>query len=96
MNKQKRDLIIGFLTGLLAPLIGFYFYTHLVLKVPDMLHAYHRLIIAGVFTQTVALSMIANLLVLFVYNKRNETMKIRGLIGASVFLALLLSFWNIL
>jgi len=96
MNTHKKDFFIGFLIGLLAPIIGFYFYTHLVLKVEDMLHAYHRLVIAGVFTQTVALSLIINLIVLFVFNKRNESMKIRGLVGASIFLALLISFWNIL
>jgi hypothetical protein len=90
MSKRNKDFFQGLFIGLIAPLIGFYFFVNLVLKT-DIEPAYHQLIKDDLFTQVVSISLLLNLLVVFVFFKRQEDRKIQGVIGAVILYALYLS-----
>ncbi len=95
MTTHQKHFFIGLFTGLIAPLIFFYFYTQLVLK-SDIAPAIEKLIQKNLVTQIVALSVVVgNLFAYFVYNRRNEFDKIKGIIGATLLYALFMVYWEI-
>ncbi len=95
MTTHQKHFFIGLFTGLIAPLIFFYFYTQLVLK-SDIAPAIERLIDKNLVTQITTLSVVvANVLVYFVFNRRGEFDKIKGMIGATLIYALAIVFWEV-
>ena len=90
MSKRNIDFLQGLFIGLITPVIGFYFFVNLVLKT-DIEPAYHQLIKDNLLTQVVSISLLLNLLVVFVFFKRHEDRKVQGVIGAVILYALYLS-----
>ncbi len=95
MTKIKKEVFQGFLVGLVAPVISFYFYVTLALKT-EFVEAYHQLVKDDLFTQVLTISVLVNMLVFFVFYRRKEDYKARGVIGASIFYALSIVFMEIL
>jgi uncharacterized membrane protein (DUF373 family) len=85
-----KAFLTGFFIGLLIPVIAFYFYTTLVLQV-DFIPGLKQLWHENLITQVIAINVLANLLPVFVYYNRQETEKLRGVIGASVLYAFVIS-----
>ncbi len=80
----------GFLTGLFTPVAGFWMYCKLVLKT-DVDVAYKQLLAGNLLTQVIAISVLANILPLFVYNRRGENDQLKGVVVASVLYAVVIS-----
>ena len=93
--KNRSDFFTGLLFGLMAPVIGMYFFTNLYLK-SDLKPALERMINNHTFTQALTIVVVlSNLFVFFVFNKRNEWEKVRGVVGATLFYALFIVYWEI-
>jgi len=90
MNKSNTAFIQGLLIGLIAPVIGFYFFVTLVLK-SELVPGYHQLIKDNLLTQVISISLLLDLIVVFVYSKRKEDRKIQGVVGAVLIYAVTLS-----
>ena len=90
MNKSNTAFIQGLLIGLIAPIIGFYFFVTLVLK-SELVPAYHQLVKDNLLTQVISISLLLNLLVVFVYFRRKEDRKIQGVVGAVMIYAVTIS-----
>ncbi len=87
---MKTNFIKGIFVGLLIPVAGFWFYCKLVLK-SEVDVAYKELLAGNLLTQVIAIAVLSNILPLFVYNKRGETEKLRGVVAASILYAFVIS-----
>lgn len=90
MNKSNTAFIQGLLIGLIAPVVGFYFFVTLVLE-SELVPGYHQLIKDNLLTQVISISLLLDLIVVFVYSKRKEDRKIQGVVGAVLIYAVTLS-----
>jgi len=85
--KNYNNMVIGLVCGLLAPAIvfGVYFKIHDPgLELKDMIQ---RLTESGVLTYYMSLSVIANLLLFFIFLKINAELAARGVLGATIIYA---------
>ncbi len=87
---MNTNFLKGFLTGLLTPVAGFWIYCKLVLKT-DADVAFKQLIADNLLTQVIAISVLTNILPLFVYNRRGENDKLKGVVVVSVLYAVAIS-----
>ncbi len=87
---MKENFFKGLAIGLVIPIIAFYFYVTLILKV-DFKPGIDQLWTSNLFTQVFSLSILANILPLFVYNNRQENEKVRGVVAASILYAFSIS-----
>ncbi len=87
---MTSNFLKGFAIGMIVPVIGLYFYVTLVLQSgfeTGLKQLWHE----NLFSQVLALSILTNLLPLFVYNSRKENQKLNGVTGASLLYALTVS-----
>jgi len=94
MENRTFDFFTGLLLGLVTPVIAFYFFVNLYLK-SEMQSGIKQLIRDNLLTQVVTISVLANLLGIFVFYNRNEVMKMKGVIGAILLYALAIVAWDI-
>ena len=85
-----EDFFKGLAIGIIVPVIAFYFYVTLVLHT-DIKPGFYQLQRDNLLSQVIAISVLANVLPLFVYNKRGEEQKLKGVVGASILYALAVS-----
>ena len=87
-NKNiKKNVITGFLVGLLATAIGFYFYTQ-VFNQFSMKFIEKLIVEEGMLDMLLIYSAIPNLLAFFVFIKRKEDYKARGVLLATMLVAI--------
>jgi hypothetical protein len=92
---NRYDFFTGILLGLMAPIIGMYFFAQLYLK-SDLKPAIERLIENHTFTQALTIVVVlSNLFVFSVFNKKNQWQKAKGVIGATLLFALFIVYWEI-
>jgi len=84
---MNQNFFKGLAMGIIVPVIAFYFFVTLVLHV-DLKPGFYQLQRDNLLSQVVAISVLANALPLFVYNKRGEEQKLKGVVGASILYAL--------
>ena len=87
---MKTNFLKGLLIGLITPLIGFWFYCKLVLK-SEVDTAYNQLLADNLLTQVIAIAILTNIIPLFVFNQRGENESLRGVVGASILYAFVIS-----
>ena len=93
MNNRTQDFLTGLLLGLVAPVIAFYFFVNLYLE-SEMQAGIKQLIKDNLLTQVATISVLADLLVVFVFYNRKELMKMKGAIGAILLYALAIIGWE--
>lgn len=85
----KKQVVIGFLIGLLATAIGFYFYTqiynHFSWKFIKILIAENDMLATFLFYAATP-----NLLAFFVFSRRKEDYKARGVLLATFLVAIII------
>ncbi|MCF6351225.1 MAG: hypothetical protein L3J23_09410 [Flavobacteriaceae bacterium] len=85
----KKEVIIGFLIGLLATVIGFYFYTQVFNSFS--IKFIKRLIVEQQMLGLILVyAVIPNLLAFFVFVKRKEDYKARGVMLATIVVAIVI------
>jgi len=87
---MKENFFKGFAIGIVVPIIAFYFYVTLVLKI-DLKPGIDQLLQTDLFSPVFSISILANVLPLFVYNNRQENEKVRGVVAASIIYAFIIS-----
>ncbi len=88
---KLRDLIIGFTIGILASLIGSYLFITLVMK-NDFVLGLNYIKSQGYLGKIITLGAILNVIVFFILLKFNKEIMARGVILATIILAILTLF----
>lgn len=84
---KKTDLLIGFLIGLVSTFIGSYLFLKLKTKY-DLIDDFNLLRIEGILGKVFVLGAILNIVVFYILLKKNKEMMARGVILATIILAL--------
>lgn len=83
----KKEVFIGFLVGLAANLTGIFFYTYFFSDYP-VEEAVALGIQEGVLGSLIALGAIMNFLPFFVFLKKNQIYRVRGVLMATLLAAI--------
>ncbi len=93
MNKKLilRDLIIGLLIGLFSATLGCYLFLNYYTNY-DFINGIKAIKQEGYLGKLIALSGVINVLVFFILLKFNQEIMARGVVFATIFLAVLTMF----
>ena len=85
---MRKEIFIGFVVGLLATAIGFYVYTSLALEgsFKEVLQSIKQ---KGLLGQVISLGAIPNLIAFFVFIKKRQDYRARGVLMATFLIAIL-------
>lgn len=89
--KMYKNIIIGFVLSILATIAGIYVYLELISQV-SVEKTWQSILQNGMLSTVIALGSIPNLLLFFVFIKRKEEYKARGVM-LGVIVAALAVFW---
>ncbi|WP_396193020.1 hypothetical protein [Flavobacterium sp.] len=84
---KKTDLLIGFFIGLVSTFIGAYLFLKVKTKY-DLIDDFNLLRIEGILGKVFVLGAILNIVVFYILLKKNKEMMARGVILATIILAL--------
>jgi hypothetical protein len=84
---KKTDLLIGFFIGLVSTFIGSYLFLKVKTKY-DLIDDFNLLRIEGILGKVFVLGAILNIVVFYILLKKNKEMMARGVILATIILAL--------
>jgi len=86
---MKREILIGFLIGLLATSFGFYIYVEFVstLGFDETLKVLNE---GKLYGKVLGLAAIPNLFVFFIFLKKKQDLRARGVLLACFFIAFLI------
>lgn len=84
-----KEILVGFLVGLLATIAGFYIYVEFVLNGPfqESLAIINQ---KNLYGQILSIAAVPNLLVFFVFIKKRQDYKARGVLIATFLIAFLI------
>ena len=91
----KRQVISGWVAGLLSPLLGYYIFTSLYFKNMPLAEVFEMFCVRNVLPHVISLSVIVNLVLFFTFLKMNKDYAARGVLGATfiyVFIVVYLKF----
>lgn len=93
MNKQiiLKDLIIGFFIGLIVTVLGCYLFLKFYTQY-EFIEGINAIKSEGYLGKLIALSAVLNVLAFFVLLKFNKEIIARGIVFATIFLAILTMF----
>ena len=80
---RKDHFLTGFISGLIAPVIGFYIYYLISFRYMGLQSYISRLLELGLEAGVISLSLIANLVVFFYFIRIKADASARGVIGAT-------------
>ncbi|MCK0130321.1 hypothetical protein MWU59_02300 [Flavobacteriaceae bacterium F08102] len=86
---MKKDIIIGFMVGILATAMGFYFYVEYALS-GTFKDALAVMKAKSLYGMVLSISAIPNLVAFFVFLKKRQDMKARGVLLATLLIAFLI------
>ncbi|GEC78957.1 hypothetical protein [Flavobacterium aquatile] len=84
---KKTDLLIGFFIGLVSTFIGSYLFLKIKTNY-DLIDDFNLLRIEGILGKVFVLGAILNIVVFYILLKKNKEMMARGVILATIILAL--------
>lgn len=86
---MRKEILVGFLVGLLATAMGFYFYVEFVLNgsFQESLTIINN---KNLYGQILSIAAIPNLLVFFVFIKKKQDYRARGVLIATFLVAFLI------
>ncbi len=94
MNKQKKEIIIGFLVGLIANTVGTLLYIVLFSDL-GIVETYNAAVTQGHVGSILALGAILNLVAFFGFLRIRRDYRARGVIIATILTALLILYYKI-
>ena len=86
---MKKEIFLGFLIGILATAAGFYLYVEFALK-GSFEQALSIINEKKLYGKILSIAAIANLLVFFVFIKKKQDYRARGVLLATFFVAFLI------
>ena len=87
---KKNHFLTGFISGLMAPVIGFFIYYLISFHYMDFISYVSRITELGLLAGIISLSLIANLIVFFYFIKVKADRSAQGVIGATFMYGLLI------
>jgi len=94
MNKQKKEIIIGLLVGLIANTVGTLLYIVLFSDL-GIVETYNAAVTQGHVGSILALGAILNLVAFFAFLKIRRDYRARGVMIATILTALLILYYKI-
>ena len=86
---MRKEILVGFLVGLLATVMGFYFYVEFVLN-GSFQEALTIINNKNLYGQILSIAAIPNLLVFFIFIKKKQDYRARGVLIATFLVAFLI------
>jgi len=86
---MKKEIFIGILIGFLATLAGYYLYVELFID-SDFKEAFRFIHQEKMYGKILSLAAIPNLVVFFVFIKKKQDQRAKGVLIATLFIALLI------
>jgi len=86
---MKKEILIGIAVGIFATLAGFYLYVELFINT-DFKQAFEFIHQEKMYGKILSLAAIPNLFVFFVFIKKKQDYRARGVLIATLFTALLI------
>jgi len=83
----KKEIIIGFIVGIIANAIGLFFATIIFSKGEDITIVLKTASAEGFLGKLITLGALLNLLTFFVFIKKKQDYRARGVLLATVFIA---------
>ncbi len=83
---MKKEMAIGFFSGIIATAVGLYLYLQLAFD-SDFDTSLKRIMEEGLFGKVISLAAIANLAVFFIFIKKNKDYRARGVLLATIVIA---------
>lgn len=91
----KKEIIIGFFTGLIANAIGLLLAAFFLGNGNDIENTIEASIFEGIFGKLVTIGAILNLIVFFIFIKKKQDYKARGVLLATIFVAISTFIFNL-
>jgi hypothetical protein len=88
---KKTDLLIGFFIGILSALLGTILFLKLFTEV-QTLNDFHIVREQGILGKVLTLGAILNIIIFFILLKKNKELMARGIVLATIILAILTMF----
>lgn len=85
---KNKEVIIGILAGLIANAIGLYFAAMFLGKGDDVFTVIKAAYAEGFFGKLVSLGAILNLITFFIFLKKKQDYRARGVLIATIFIAI--------
>lgn len=89
MGSIKKEIFIGVLVGLAATAIGFYLYVEYALK-GTFEESFAVLKANSLYGQVLSIAAIPNLIAFFIFIKKRQDYRARGVLIATLFVALMI------
>lgn len=89
--RQNKEVLIGFLVAISATLSGIYLYVELFSEF-DFITTWEMIQDGDLYGQIITLGAIANIFVFFVYLKKNQENRAKGVLLATILTALVTLF----
>jgi len=86
---MRKEILIGFIIGILATATGFYFYVEYALK-GSFLEALLVITENGLYGQVLSIAAILNLMSFFIFIKKKQDYRARGVLLSAFFVAFLI------
>ncbi len=86
---MKKEILIGIAVGILATLAGYYLYVELFINA-NFKEAFRFIHEEKMYGKILSLAAIPNLVVFFVFIKKKQDQRARGVLIATLFIALLI------
>lgn len=84
---QKKEILIGFFVAIFATLSGVYLYVELFSNF-DFVTTLNMIQDGDLYGQIITLGAVANIFVFFIYIKKNQDLRAKGVLLATVITAL--------
>ncbi len=88
MGFIRKEVCIGILISLLATICGFFIYLQYITE-SDLMSTYYKVKEGGVISTVITLAAIPNLFVFFVFLKKKQDYRARGVLVGTICIALL-------
>lgn len=88
---KKTDLLIGFFIGIVSALLGAILFLKLFTEV-QTLNDFHIVREQGILGKVLTLGAILNIIIFFILLKKNKELMARGIVLATIILAILTVF----
>ena len=87
---MNKEVVKGFLIGLIAPIAAFVVYVAFFTEDSDPLAMYKQIVVMGKLSHIISLSLLLNLLIFFMKIKTYRDEKAKGILSATMFYGLII------
>lgn len=93
---RTDHFLFGFISGLIGPLIGFYFYYLLFFRYMGFNSFYRHVVSSDKLISVLSLGVILNLVLFFIFYQTEKDRSLRGVVGATFIYAFVVLYIKML